>query len=336
MDINRGILCKLTHEKAIFEDACNDFDLDQIAEQREKEQNAALQKSEPVAGWLAFFLWIGLGFGGIGSLVVTLKNIADFDYSIFFVFLHVGATLILTAIAAYAIYAFYQRKPNAVALAKTYMAMVLVDGVVGFLICLITDQIESSVTLTRQFVWVGIWYCYLQNSSQVEERIPAATRTWEKTEKFALSLYAIAYVTILLMSGVQSSTNVLLRTESYIRQSVDAAKAELPIDVGEDIEMSGFELDDKTIRYEYRLKNVHKIDLNAESLPDIAEQNKQEVLDGWSGMLMTDEFISLCCSEKMTMVFSYIDCAGEFLYEIVIAPEDYRDRMPGIGYTIKE
>lgn len=330
LDMQRGLLCGLTHEKPQFDDKCPDFESDLAEQQHRQERLVASRKNESISGWLAFFLWIGLGGGSLLTLITALREFAGDQYSLNYILLRTGTVALLMAVAYYAIYAFYKRMPNAVAVAKTYIAMIVIDGVVGVLLAVFSGEYASIEVVARQFIWASIWYSYLIRSSRVEELFPTASRRWGVIEKRLLIVYAVGYAAILMIGFVQPSANVLLKGESYIRQSVEMTQSELPIDTGDDTEISAVEYVDPEVRYSFRIKSVSKSEIDNSLLPEWAALGRQEFLSRWAALLMDDPFMAECCRLKKTIVFNYYDRSDEFLYDIVITPDEYKDKMSGI------
>lgn len=337
MDVERGMLCCLTHEKVAFEQTCEQFEsdpeagseADPEAERKERAKDAALLNNLPVRGWLAFFLWVGLGLGGIVSVGVALREAIVNQYNYLFSGVFVGSAFLLLLVAIYAISAFYRCRSNAVAIARTYIAMVVIDGLVGALLLIYADDHESLASTFRQFIWAAIWFSYLKYSTRVAESSAPAFRTWGVVEKYALGLYAICNITLVAMVFAQWSSNVIMRGESYIRQGVEAAKAELPIDIGNGVEMAEITYGQGAIRYDLRCLDVDKNWLEEDFIAEYAVTNKAEILDNWALSVVHDPFLGQCCREKMTMVYRYFDRSDQFLYQVVVTPEEYQDRLSG-------
>lgn len=290
----------------------------------------------PITGWLAFFLWVGMGVGGAVSLCMMLKDIFTYDYSLFYIFLRAGSTVLLAAMAAYAIRAFYRRLPDAVAAARTYIVMVLLDGVVGLLIAIAYANSVTAVAAFREFVWVLVWSAYLNRSVRVRELFPPVGRCRSVVGKYALTLFSGCYMTILLMGFAQTSINVLYSSEGYIRQTVEATREELPLDLGDGVQLAALSCDDRTIRYVYRLTEVDRREFDVEYLMTAAEETKQEMLEEWPEAMISDEFLAYCCRQKLIVVYEYYDRADKFIYVIVITPEEYKDRMYELGVEADE
>lgn len=100
--------------------------------------------------------------------------------------------LMITAILT--IKAFYQKAPNAVALAKTYIAMIAIDGILSIVIYVLLSDSALLMQAVRSLIWAAIWFSYILLSTRVENMIPISIRKWNTTEKVLIVLYTLPYV----------------------------------------------------------------------------------------------------------------------------------------------
>lgn len=132
MDMRQGLLCGLTHEKADFDTTCANYQQDEKAVEKHNLNQEAILHDEDhtIGGWLAFFLWVGIGFGallGVASIIKSLIPVYNVSY--WFTAGVVVLVICLCMIAILTIRAFYKRQSNAIALASTYLAISAVDGI---------------------------------------------------------------------------------------------------------------------------------------------------------------------------------------------------------------
>lgn len=150
-----------------------------------------------VSGWLKFFLWVGVGLGALLSVVTFLVQISDLGW--FLSLLYFVQIASLVAIAILTIKAFYRGQTNAVSLAMTYIAMIVIDGAISLLFACTSGDSSTLTSGIKQFVWAAIWFAFLRFSSDVKQLIPAESRTWQKTEKVLLAVYATASFIFVLL-----------------------------------------------------------------------------------------------------------------------------------------
>ena len=112
MDMKQGMLCGLTNMKADFDMVCPNYEEDTKEKVKNERIEQEYQETLTVSGWLAFFLWIGVGVGAIGSCILAIASLKDagltFTTSLIY-FFYIGS-LVTTAVLT--IKAFYQKAPN--------------------------------------------------------------------------------------------------------------------------------------------------------------------------------------------------------------------------------
>ena len=188
---NIGIVCSLTKEKPTFEDECEVYVADETQLTVQAERVEELEKEKNITGWLAFFLWVGIGLEAFILFILELRDALIFGVNpISLLYLIVVSTLFITAVSA--IVAFYKRKSNAVALANTYIAMLVFDGFMFLIISLILSDGSFIQHLIRQFIWGGLCFVYLRKSQKIELIMPTSSRTWGNYGKILLTIYMVA------------------------------------------------------------------------------------------------------------------------------------------------
>lgn len=256
MDPHKGIVCALTGERADFDGVCPSYNEDKNEVEKakivEEETQRMNREDTSISGWLAIFLWLGLGGGAISSIVMTLSSYIDIQLAILPVILDVLSLICLVITAILAIKAFYKKESNAVSLARTYIAMILIDAVTTIISSFILDDFTDFAFVVRQIVWVVIWFTYLSTSSRVESVIPKNTRTWDRVEKIILLIYTITVMSILgitYYSSINPLSGVLVSTESILNEM----NKELPQKIDESTEVLELVLENNTIVY--KMKN---------------------------------------------------------------------------------
>ena len=160
------------------------------------------EEEEKIGGWMAFFLWVGIGLGLVVSTVRVFSQLFDQATGRITDFLSVLYLALFVLIGVKAIVAFYRKKENAVPLAMTYCIMVALDafGILG--VSLVSGQSGPWFLVFRNILWACIWVSYLCLSEDVKERFPKHERKWRPMEKIVLS-----GVTALLIAVVASAVN---------------------------------------------------------------------------------------------------------------------------------
>lgn len=175
------------------------------------------KKEKDIKGWLAFFVYVWIGLGSILSVVLSLilliSQHADLDVSIFILLYDVFPLLIGVA----TVRAFVLEKSNAVSLARTFLIMRIMLGVVILMLGWVGAQPVLYTYSIGGCVQCVIWLVYLRCSNQVKYVIPAETRTWNKFEKILLSVYVLL-VLFLILGGYYVYVNEQSKAAKHIEQ----------------------------------------------------------------------------------------------------------------------
>ena len=325
LDSSSKIKCSKAEEKPSDITACENYvaDYGQIAKE---------ERGKSISEWLFVFLWLGVGCGALISVIVALVDLSTNEYSAFLASLYclmIGA-LSVTAVAT--IVAFYKRKSNAVSLAVTYIAMILLDGVFAIIIAAISNDSIVTISAIRQFIWGGVWLAYLIMSDKVEAVIPKATRVWGALEKITISVYVLSVLAFVssfaYVAENDNPRNILLTDESYITQVVIEANKELPAYVSEDVvffRINHNTVGEKSIENVYILQNVSVSDFDEEYLEELGADVKDEILTGLGNEAEEDEFLLICFKEGYNVVYRYCDASSATLYTVTITPAEYED-----------
>ena len=120
-----GTVCSFTKEKPSFDDKCDKYVADEVQLSKEASKAEALEEEKSISGWLAFFLWVGVGLGALISAIMGVAQTFGQGFGWLFSSTYLIMIVSLLVIATLTIIAFYKRKSNAVSLATTYIAMIV-------------------------------------------------------------------------------------------------------------------------------------------------------------------------------------------------------------------
>lgn len=168
-----------------------------VAEEQEEEfvyTSEWLKQNTQIGGWLAFFLVV-LGLGGIisGAYPILTLKAADYDGNVMLMASDIISGISFFAIAAYTIYAFVARKPNAVFYGRLYCIMIIVTSIISLIIGNFDEQgLNTMKQAIRGTVWGVIWLIFLGVSFKVGEVIPQEFR------KITIRDWMVVAVTVLL------------------------------------------------------------------------------------------------------------------------------------------
>ena len=320
-----GIVCSLTKEKPNFEDNCCNYSANlsqnakEIAERYEPDES-----DRRISGWLAFFLWGGVGAGATISTILNLVEFFSEGYSAIMITLGILYSVILLATAIYTIIAFLRRESNAVALANTYIAMIFIDGIMLAIFGLISDDSSMLYDSLRKFVWAICWFVFLVVSNKVKVIIPREIRTYRVVEKALLIAYAIiatistSYVVYVVKSG---DVQAIFNSEAYMSTMIEECNKETPEDLGDGIIKQKFILEGKNIVVLYKLEFVHESEVPLDTWGPLIDEDRQATLEAIKSE--NDPFIDCCFKQGYNWVLRYTNATGQTLFHITITPEDY-------------
>ena len=331
MDMKHGMLCGLTNAKADFDTACPNYDEDAKEKIKNERIEQEYQETLTVSGWLAFFLWIGVGGGAVWSVIFTIASLKGigltFSTSLLY-FFYIGSLL---ATAIFTIKSFYQKAPNAVALAKTYIAMIAIDGCVSVANGIILNEDSMLVGALRSFIWAAIWFSYISNSTHVANMIPKQTRVWKVPEKILLAIYALSciVVTCSLSHFVNNPADSNFYQKDYlVDTAIETANKEFPDYSDPSVTTLKMIKDGNNVVYSFKLNNlVETLDENI--VWELALVNKQEMLAGTSVEQDQDiiNVMNIFFDGGYDVCYRYLNASGSLLYDIVITGAEYNNAL---------
>ena len=182
--IKEGLVCGKTGTKPAFADECPDFDID-IAEQERLKKNAAEvaeadhRMSGAFGAYIGFIASVAISFlmNFLAYSQFTLEDILsiEFMFALFFVYF-----------CAYAIYAYIEKKSDAIFIAK-YLSIIL-------FLELLPDLFTGALTdIVVSLIPVG-FFLFLTYSKEINKRMPKEERKLTKLNKIMVILSIIVQV----------------------------------------------------------------------------------------------------------------------------------------------
>lgn len=158
-------------------------------------------ESKNISGWLAFFLF-QLACGGIISFISVFFSLNLESYEGFpEMYAYIGMACDMLSVlgllggAAYTIYAFIKRKPNAVSLGKIMVTVIMLTNIAILCIGDLDDSgLNSAQRICQTLIWNAVWLIYLSKSEQVERLFPREERKVYKRDFFLLFIFLLPMV----------------------------------------------------------------------------------------------------------------------------------------------
>ena len=147
-----------------------------------------LKSNTQIKGWLIFFL-LAIFVGGLISAISSFTNFnaADYGGNIWIGAVDIFIGVCLFAIAIYTIYAFIQRKPNALFYGRLYVFLVFTTNIISAF----GGDLEFGTVkqVVRGVIWSIIWFFYLLLSNQVQRVIPKSFRKVKTSDWSILAVF---------------------------------------------------------------------------------------------------------------------------------------------------
>ena len=289
-----------------------------------KEPVSPVNEEKPeIGGWLAVFLWVGLGVGALVSLFNILPQIGLLTPVYVLVLLLIAGTIVTVAVST--IVAFIKRKPNAVALAKTYIAMIAFDAVLSFINYGLFDEQDALKPGLRSITWACIWFAYLCRSTRVAALIPKETRVWKGFEKLLLCVNMGANVILLgsIASVISQSlpAQVVYKDNALVTSGIDELQSDLPMCLEDGLYWDAAEVNGDDVVFTYRISDMYKSDYTSYELTLFRREVESNVVDAYEEWLV-DPFMKAVFNEGYNMVVRYVDALHAELCEVRVTKED--------------
>ncbi len=322
-----GVVCGLTGSKPAFEENCPDYVADEAAIEIGREREKELSGRESgIRGWLAFFIWVGVVGGAVGSVLIGIKSLSGNTFGLAFSVVYGVLLFVLALTAVLTCIAFYRRSSNAVSLAKTYIAMIALDGISSAIICILAKDTSGIALAFRQLFWAIIWYSFLIKSQNVRSLIPEDRRKWGITEKILLSIYVV--IEILFVGGCaymaksENPKNLFYKDYVYLDSAISEAQTGLPMDCGDGVLLTGIKKDGNyTVVFEYMLTDVDSRIQAVDAIRAKSVIGKYSYLSALKDD--DDNFTEMCFKLGRNLDFRYFDKFKTFICSYSVSPEEY-------------
>lgn len=298
-----------------------------------------LKSNTQIKGWLIFFL-LAIFVGGLISAISSFTNFnaADYEGNIWLGAVDIFIGVCLFAIAIYTIYAFIQRKPNALFYGRLYVFLVFATNIISA----IGGDLELGTVkhVVRGIIWSIIWFFYLLLSVQVQRVIPKAYRKvkaldWSILAVFIMiSIFCFAIGVTNLNSKDYSTENITTKSHedsladtmvvdkdmegeksveekspeeknlSFLKKAILEANDSYPMNVEEGIIAKKCYLDGEYVMYDYECdEDVIDMDILSQNKSNVKRVIKKNLINADPETLM---FKRMCEKANKGIGYKYI------------------------------
>ena len=296
------------------------------------------KKDVKIGGLLAFYIYVFVAIGSTFTLILNLANLNSSDYADNWALMatDIICWLLYAFLGGYIIYAFVKRLPNAVALAKIHLVLLLVmNG--SFLLLGQTDSssvMESPTRLVSSLIWAVVFFVYLSFSDRVKALIPKETRRLFKFDKIII-FSAIGLIVVLFIYGLTAAMgiNPLMGKHTKVKTALATVRNQLPMNLDGGLSWTDVRLDRDTIVIEYEYDSSF-YEFGQEKRQLFGLMGKERYLaslhdpDG-------DEFAEFF-EDDFYLKFRFNNLYGSHIYSYIISPLDHAIETFCPSYTTGE
>ena len=328
-NIKEGLVCGKTGAKPAFTEECPDFAID-VAEQERLNKNAAEVAEADHRRSGAFGFYIGfIAAGAISFLMAFLAyapfTLADllslpFLFAIFYVYF-----------SAYAIYAYFEKKSDAIFVAKYLSVMLFLAS----LPILFTGNLFD--ILYNLGVPVG-FFLFLTYSKRINKRMPKEERKLTKLNKIMVILSIIVQIFLYIgnfMGTELHAASVMDSDEKMLNEICQESRKTLPRNVNEEFYWTDMTVNGSAVEFKYVFKEGMTPELGefAELInkyrTEIAKESTWEIRN-------QDQLVNILANtDKYGMRYKYFSPEGKLVLDLSVPNSEIKRMISQGGYTTR-
>ena len=326
--IKEGLVCGKTGEKPAFADECPDFDID-IPEQERLKKNAAEvaeadhRMSGAFGAYIGFIASVAISFlmNFLAYSQFTLEDILsiEFMFALFFVYF-----------CAYAIYAYIEKKSDAIFIAKYLSIILFLELLPDLLTGTLTDIVVSLIP-------VG-FFLFLTYSKEINKRMPKEERKLTKLNKIMVILSIIVQVFLYIgdfMGTELNAATVMDSDEKMLKEICKQQKETLPRNLGEEFYWADMALNGNTIEFKYVYNEGMTPELG--EFAELINKYRTEMAKETTWAIRDqDQLINILANtDKYGMRYKYFSPEGKLVLDLSVPNSEIKRMMSQGGYTTR-
>ena len=326
--IKEGLVCGKTGEKPAFADECPDFDID-IAEQERLKKNAAevAEADHRMSG--AFGAYIGFIASGAISFLMNFLAYSQFTlediFSIEFMF-----ALFFVYFCAYAIYAYIEKKSDAIFIAKYLSIIMFLELLPDLFTGALTDIVVSLIP-------VG-FFLFLTYSKEINKRMPKEERKLTKLNKIMVILSIVVQVFLYIgdfMGTELNAATVMDSDEKMLKEICKQQKETLPRNLGEEFYWADMTLNGNTIEFKYVYNEGMTPELG--EFAELINKYRTEMAKETTWAIRDqDQLINILANtDKYGMRYKYFSPEGKLVLDLSVPNSEIKRMISQGGYTTR-
>ena len=327
--IKEGLVCGKTGRKPEFADECPDFDIDIAEQERLKKNTAELAEADHRRSG-AFGFYIGFIAAGALAFIMTFLAYAPFTladllslpflFAIFYVYF-----------SAYAIYAYIEKKSDAIFIAKYLSVILLLSGLPTLFKGNLTDIILNLG------VPVG-FFLFLTYSKEINKRMPKEERKLTKLNKIMVILSIIVQVFLYIgdfMGTELNAATVMDSDEKMLKEICKQQKETLPRNLNEEFYWADMRLNGDVVEFIYVYNEGMTPELG--ELAELTNKYRSEIAKETTWAVRSqDQLVNILANtDKYGIRHKYFSPDGKLVLDLLVPNSEIKRIMSQGGYTTR-
>ena len=326
--IKEGLVCGKTGRKPEFADECPDFDIDIAEQERLKKNTAELaeadhRRSGAFGAYIGFIASVAISFlmNFLAYSQFTLEDILsiEFMFALFFVYF-----------CAYAIYAYIEKKSDAIFIAKYLSVIMFLELLPDLFTGALTDIVVSLIP-------VG-FFLFLTYSKEINKRMPKEERKLTKLNKIMVILSIIVQVFLYIgdfMGTELNAATVMDSDEKMLKEICKQQKETLPRNLGEEFYWADMTLNGNTIEFKYVYNEGMTPELG--EFAELINKYRTEMAKETTWAIRDqDQLINILANtDKYGMRYKYFSPEGKLVLDLSVPNSEIKRMISQGGYTTR-
>ena len=327
--IKEGLVCGKTGAKPAFTEECPDFDIDVAEQERQKKNTAEVAEADHRRSG-AFGFYIGfIAAGAISFLMAFLAyapfTLADllslpFLFAIFYVYF-----------SAYAIYAYIEKKSDAIFIAKYLSVILLLSGLPTLFTGNLTDIILNLG------VPVG-FFLFLTYSKEINKRMPKEERKLTKLNKIMVILSIIVQVFLYIgdfMGTELNAATVMDSDEKTLIKACQEQRKKLPRNLNDEFYWEDMILSGDAVEFKYVYNDGMTPELG--EFAELINKYRSEIAkEATWAVRNQDQLINILANtDKYGIRYKYFSPDGKLVLDLLVPNSEIKRMISQGGYTTR-
>lgn len=339
-----GLICGNIGAKPTFAEECPDFNLDVVAQEKQKKNATELEEKSSLTPLSRAILFGAISFITFGSLSFLANFIIAYNQAAYLSFARLICFVLVWAgfcgyFCIYAIYAYIKKKPDMIFVSK-YLAVI--GTILGLSMLAISPEWEQILMVAGVCVTL---FLYLTFSKDINNWAPKEDCKFSKLNnlnKIMLVVSIVAQLTFYIsIIGVPKSNaaNVTTISEKTLNDICVRNKKQLPLEISPGLYWIDMKFNGRELEYIYKYKEGDSPD-EVPMFADFAELLSRRIAESIKYDIMDistkDKLYEyLANTDKYGLRYKYFSPKGSLVYDVSVSNSEIKRLISQGYYTTK-